>query len=155
MSKNTNACKWPIKTHYCNTHLPCLFTAWMLKSHLDLRKDITESNWLKQYMLAVCHSVDDCGEKKLYLRELRYWLKFTESNATRKVFSATSLAYNNEYIIMSNYAGLVLKHCYVDDLFSYFGSIGSTWVAFDSWKDCLNSSRINLWQDPGKQMTFI
>lgn len=96
LSEITNVCKWLIKTSPCNTHRPCLFTAWMLKVHLDLKREMTVLNWLKQYMsrrawLGVIHRMT-VKRKNLYLREVRYWLKFTESKATRKVFSATSLA---------------------------------------------------------------
>lgn len=41
-----------------------------------------------------------------YLRKLRYWLKFSESNDIRKVFSATSLAYkglHSEQLYMLEY----------------------------------------------------
>lgn len=48
-------------------------------------------------------------EKKVincYLRQLRYWLKFIESNDIKKVFSATSLAYkglHSEQLYMLEY----------------------------------------------------
>lgn len=131
------------------THLPWLFTAWMLNSHLDLRrkkhsirrvqggsftlftdKQETDTRWMSTW--------GHCG---------------TDSDPTSPT-SAGSFAPlrpwpgRKTYFSMSNM--LRVRWTFVSRCL-HLGGAGGAGVEPDSWQNRLNSSRVNLWQQPGNK----
>lgn len=92
----------------------------------------------------------------VYLRELRRWLRFSESRVIRKVFSATSLAWRKKkrcvHQLMCS-EQMDVQWWYVVICKLYLGGAAGAGETFDSWKNGLNRGGINLRQKSEIQNT--